>query len=273
MRRFFAVVLLVGATLQVSCSAGRDETPGAVRSHELRLYFEENADALVRDIQAMLPELEHGEVSRAQSRYARARVRYSQIELAAEAYPRLDERINARPLGGAPSNGFHAIERQLWIHEDTRRTVVEARRLLRAAKQLRAEIPAVAALSADRLALATSELLAEVVEVKLNNEEQVYADADLVDVSANLEAAGAVLAALRPVLDKRSRARLRSDLRRAYAAIARYGTPARDPNQPRGRSPGAIFTVFSELSPAEIEALRDPIAALSAAFSSARLAG
>lgn len=259
-----AAILAVALT---ACGSSDDE-PAAVRSAEYRAYLEENAAALVRAIQAMQPELEHGEVERAGSRYARARVRYSQIEPEAERFPALDARINALP-GEVPAKelgGFHAIERSLFEAGSTAGTVAIGRRLIADTKELQRKIET-ASFSAAQLAAGASGILEEISKVKLADREQPYADAELVDISANLEAVGAAYRALQPALTEEEQERIQPLLRKAYAGIAEYGNPARDPDQSRDRSPGAIFVVFDELSTAEIAALRKQAEALGRAFS------
>ena len=260
-----ALLLVLAIT---GCGSGREGPPAVVRSAPYRAYLEENAASLVRAIQAMLPELEHGEVSRAQSRFVRARVRYSQIEPAAKAFPQLNARIDGLPRQVTESRltGFHRIERELWEAEDAAGMTAVARRLLADTKQLQEDLVS-ADFSAQELAGGARRILSEISTVKLTNKEDVYSGADLVEVSGNLEAVGAAFGALRPILTESERARLRTLLHRAYAKVAEYGTPARDPDQPRDLSPGAIFIVFDELSPDEVEQLDRPIRALGGAFS------
>lgn len=253
------------------CGSGGEEPAAVIEAGEYRAYLEESSAALVRAIQAMLPELEHGEVERAGSRYARARVRYSQVEPAAERFPKLDARINALPGEAPPGrlSGFHRIEESLFEVGETIGTVAVGRRLLADAKQLERRLGA-ASFSAEQLATGASEVLYEIARVKLAGKEQPFAGAELVDVSANLEAVGAAFRALRPALTEEERRRINPLLRRAYAGIAQYGAPARDPDQPRDRSPGTQFTVFEELASAEVKALRRQAEALGAAFAEVR---
>lgn len=249
------------------CGSGQKEPPEVTRSAPYLAFLDENSASLVRAIQAMLPELEHGRVARAQSRFARARVRYSQIEPAAEGFPELNARIDALP-GEVPAGdltGFHRIERALWKSEDTAGTATIAKQLIADTKQLEEKL-GTARFSAKQLATGARRILDEDAAVKLANREQVYAGADLVDVSANLEAVGAAYRALMPALDEGERAEIRARLWKAYGAVDDYGTPARDPDQPRGRSPGAVFVVFDELSGAEVATLKRRVKALGAAF-------
>jgi iron uptake system component EfeO len=268
-----AVALAAVAILALSLNAcgSEEESAASVGAVEYRAYLEENAAALVRAVQAMQPELENGEVERAGSRFARARVRYSQVEPAAEAFATLDARINALP-GQVPANelrGFHAIERSLFEAGNTAGTAVIGRRLIADTKELERRLASVP-FSAEQLAAGATTILDEIAQVTLAGKEQPYAGADLVDVSANLEAVAAAYHALEPTLTDEERQQLQPLLRRAYAGIGAYGVPARDPDQPWDRSPGTQFTVFEELSAAEVKALREQAEALGAAFAEVR---
>jgi iron uptake system component EfeO len=263
-----AVALILAALLGGCGSSGAEEPSEAVRLGAYRAYLRENTASLVRAIQAMQPELERNQVSRAQSRFARARVRYSQVAPGAEEFPQLDARINGLP-GEDPADrlsGFRRIERELWKSGDTAGMAPVGKQLIADTEKL-GEHLVEANFTAVQLAAASERILSRISTLKLSDKEDAYSGLALVDVSANLEAVGAELAALEPALTQAEQAQLRRLLNKAYAAIAQYGTPARDPNQPRGRSPGAIFVIFEELSPAEIEELDQPVRVLRNAFS------
>jgi iron uptake system component EfeO len=251
---------------------GSDDAPTAqLKIGPYREYLVQSSADLLRAVQAMKPELEQGDVGRAQSRFARARVRYSQLEPAAEAFPALNLRIDGR-FGEVPLSrlaGFHRIEKPLFGSETTVGTIAPTESLISDSKRLQQAI-AEKRFSAQELASSSERILGEVSTVKLANQEQPYADADLVDISANLEAVGAALAALRPVLNDEERQDMQGLMNDAYSAIGEYGTPARDPDQPRDLSPGALFVVFDELSPAEIRELRKRVEPLRLAFADLR---
>lgn len=254
-----------------ACGSSEEEPPAVIEAGAYRAYLEENAAALVRAVQAMQPELENGEVERAGSRFARARVRYSQVEPAAETLAALDARINASPSQGEAGRlrGFQAIERALFEAGSTDGTAGIGRRLIADTKELERRLAA-ASFSAEQLAAGATAILDEIAKVTLAGKEQPYAGADLVDVSANLEAVGAAYRALRPALTEEERQRARPPLRRAYAGIDVYGEPARGPNQAWDRSPGTQFTVFEELSAAEVKTLREQAEELGAVFAEIR---
>lgn len=255
--------MLILAAIAVSpltaCGSGDDEPP-PIKGAQYREYLEENAALLVRAIQAMRPELENGEVERAQSRYVRARVRYAQIEPIAEHFPELDAKINALPTE-VPTNelaGFHRIEQPLFAAETTKGTVAPGKQMIADTKALKARLQT-ERFTAQQLASDSIRIIDEISTAKLGGKEEPYADADLVDVSANLEAVGAAFEALKPALSAEQRKSIEKALRKAYAVIGEYGTPARERDQPYERSPGVTFIIFSELSEEEIEALREPV--------------
>ncbi|HWN72982.1 MAG TPA: hypothetical protein VNN15_04145, partial [Solirubrobacterales bacterium] len=55
---------------------------------------------------------------------------------------------------------------------------------------------------------------------------------------------------------------LHSRLKQAYAEMTHWGNPASDPEQTRGRSPGAIFVWFEDLSPSDIAKIKQRIEAV-----------
>ena len=235
-----AVAVLALAVVAAGCGSGAHEPPTTIEFARYHRYLMTNTASLVRDAQAMQPELEHNAVLRAQSRYARARVRYSQIEPAAEMFPDLNAAVDARPDQASAKGwtGFHRIERALF-NEGAARTVAPlGRKLIEDAKALERKLSSVEPTAA-QLAAGAGRILTQISTVTLANKEEAYSDVDLVDVSANLEAVGAAFEALKPALTPEERIAVEARLGKAYAAIGEYGTPARDPDQPRARSPGS----------------------------------
>lgn len=255
------------ATVVAACGSSGDATtvaPAKVKAGRYRTFVEVNTQHMVRALQAMLPEIEAGEVSRAESRYSRARVYYSQIEPASEMFGALDKRIDGLEgeVSAADFGGFHRIEKALFLEETTKGMTPVAKRLLDDAKSLEPKLQT-ARFSAGDLVDGVNRILGQIVHTKLAGLEEPYSQTALVDVSGNLEAAGAALDALQPtVIDPEQWKELSTRLEHAFSAIETYGFPARNPDQPRQRSPGAVFTAFEELSPAEVNELRGRLEAL-----------
>ncbi len=270
-RKTVLLVLAVASLLAAAsgCGSADGDSP-PIDSPAYRAYLKESAGQLVKKVEAMLPELEQGEVERAQSSFARARVSYSQIEPAAEAFPKLNTRIDARPdeMPAAELRGFHRIEKPLFAViglEKTAGTASAARGLIDDAKELRRRL-ATAEFTAGQLAASSRRILGEVSMVKLANKEQIYAESDLVNVSANLEAVGAAIDALRPALTAEERTELGGRLQTAYDSVGLHGTGVLKSDQPQSPSAGTIFIALSELSTVEIEGMQRKVNALGKAF-------
>ena len=263
------LLLLAVAAVAGGCgSAGGDPPP--IDSSGYRTYIEENADQLLEDVETMLPQLEQGNVFRAQSSFAQARVSYSQIEPAAEEFPKLNTQIDARPdeMPGGELPGFHQVEKPLFEVpglESTTGTAPVARVLIDDIKELRRRLAA-AEFTAEELVTGSSRILREISTVKLEDKEQIYAELDVVDVSANLEAVGAALDALRSALTPEERAELRGRLETAYDSVGLHGSPARVSAQPQDPSAGTEFIALGDLSRFEIEGMQIKVDALRSAF-------
>jgi iron uptake system component EfeO len=212
------------------------------------------------------------ELSKAQSRYATARVPYGHVELAAELVPELALRINAR-RGEVPRGelgGFHRIEEGLWGRESTAGLQPVAERLLGDVEELQRRLRSVE-LDPVQIATAAGRLLDEIAAVKVAGREEPYGDLDLVDVGAAVEGAEAALKAVRPLLAERDAellAEVEARFDDVYAGVGEYGTLAREPEQPWPIAPGATFVIYSEMARSDLRRLQRQIEGLADAFSS-----
>lgn len=254
--------VLMGCALVLSvtgCGSGGGVPPEAVQTGRYRSYLEENAALLVKDVKWIRAAIRFGSVSRASSRYAMSRVRYSEIEPAAEAFSALNQRIDALE-SNAPGafEGFHRLERAFFVEHTLQGTEAISRRLLDAVEELQRRLHT-APLSAASIAAGAARTLEDVDGMKLGGTEEPHTGLTLVDVSGNLEAVWAGLEALKPTLadDEELQGRIERQLRRTYAVVSEYGTPAREPKQPRADAPGELFVVYSELTPGQVASLRD----------------
>jgi iron uptake system component EfeO len=190
--------LTVSGELKTESSAKVDAAVAKYRE-----YLEENADELVAKTKPFVAAVEAGDVARAKSLYAPARIPYERIEPVAESFGSLDPRIDARENDVAPSEfeGFHRIEKALW-EEGT------AKGMGPVAKQLQADVEELAGkvetvdLQAVQIANGANELLGEVSASKITGEEERYSHTDLVDFEANVEGAEAAFEAVKPLLDE-----------------------------------------------------------------------
>jgi iron uptake system component EfeO len=252
------------------CGGGNDELAAAIDRY--RSVMREDMAHLAAKTDALAGQIEDGELGKAQSRYAMARVRYSRVEpLAEELFGPLDVRIDAGSDQVPPDElaGFHRIERAMWRDEETDGLGPVARRLHADVEELRSGVET-AELDPLRIARGASNLIAELPTEMLAGDLEPFADCDLVDAAANVEGAEAAFEAVRPSLaehDEALVAELEARFQRALSALDEYGTLFRDPEQTRAAAPGASFIIYSEISPSErrklaqrIDALAEPLA-------------
>jgi iron uptake system component EfeO len=191
-----------------------------------RSYLEENTDELVAKTAPFVAAVEAGDVAKAKSLYAAARIPYEKIEPVAESFGSLDPRIDAREndVPASEFEGFHRIEKALW-EEDT------AKGMAPVAEQLQADVEELAAkvktvdLQAVQIANGANELLGEVSASKITGEEERYSHTDLVDFEANVEGAEAAFEAVKPLLDETDpelSGEIEADFKMVFASLEPY---------------------------------------------------
>src|SRR5262249_20713176 len=101
-----------GATASASENAAVDQ---------YRAYLEQNTDELVAKTQPFVASVIVGNLARAKSLYAAARIPYERIEPVAESFGDLDPRIDAREndVPAKEFGGFHRLEKALWVEGST----------------------------------------------------------------------------------------------------------------------------------------------------------
>jgi iron uptake system component EfeO len=202
------------------------EVEKAIASY--RDYLEKNTAELTAETKPFVAAVVAGDVARAKSLYAAARIPYERIEPVAESFGDLDPRIDARAndIKKSEFGGFHRIEKALW-EEDT------AKGMTPVAQQLQADVAELAAkvktvdLQAVQIANGANELLGEVSASKITGEEERYSHIDLVDFEANVEGSEAAFEAVEPLLgskDPKLAKEIEADFKKVYAALKPYET-------------------------------------------------
>jgi iron uptake system component EfeO len=169
---------------------------------QYRQYLETSADELVEETEPLVAAVVAGDVAKAKRLYTTARVPYERIEPVAESFGDLDPRIDARQ-NDVPANkfeGFHRIEKALWVEGTTGGMTPVANRLLADVKELQRKVETVD-LQAAQIANGANELLGEVSASKITGEEERYSHTDLVDFEANVEGAEAAFDAVEPLVE------------------------------------------------------------------------
>ena len=161
-----------------------------------------------------------GDVAKAKALFPVARTYWERIEPVAEIFGDLDPKIDGREEvieEGMEFTGFHRIEKDLWVTGDISKSGPMADQLMADIKEIVAMANA-EKLSPLQLANGAKELLDEVATGKITGEEDRYSHTDLWDFNANLEGSKAAVAALRPVLEERAPALVKT-LDEEFAAV------------------------------------------------------
>jgi iron uptake system component EfeO len=191
-------VLTVSGELETENSAAVE---GAVEDY--RSYLEENTAELVQATEPFVAAVVAGDVAKAKSLYAPARIPYERIEPVAESFGSLDPKIDARE-NDVPANefeGFHRIEKALWEEGSAEGMAPVAEQLQADVEELARKVKTVE-LQAVQIANGANELLGEVSASKITGEEERYSHIDLVDFEANVEGSEAAFEAVKPLLDE-----------------------------------------------------------------------
>ena len=181
-----------------------DELAGSLAQY--RRYVTAQVDGLVPTVEEFADAVKAKDVDRARSLFPRARTGWERIEPIAESFEDIDAKVDAREQDQRPPDvawtGFHRLERDLWVDGLRADAPAVADQLVADVKDLQTEVPGVE-LTPPELAKGAKELLDEMAIVKLVGAEDSYSHTDVWDIDANIEGVRAVVAALRPVIDRK----------------------------------------------------------------------
>ena len=141
-------------------------------------------------------------MAKAKTLFGPTRAYYERIEPVAESFGDLDPDIDARENDvddPAQWEGFHRIEKALWVSGSTAGMGPVANKLVANVEKLQALV-ATARYQPAQLANGASELLDEVGKSKVTGEEDRYSHTDLFDFAANVEGAQKAYQLLAPEL-------------------------------------------------------------------------
>src|SRR6185436_9877478 len=146
----------------------------------------------------------------------------------AESFGTLDPRIDAREndVPASEFEGFHRIEKALWVAGTTAGMAPVAEQLLADVEELRRKVRTVE-LQAVQIANGANELLGEVSASKITGEEERYSHVDLVDFEANVEGSEAAFEAVKPLLDEDDAdlaGEIESDFKAVFNSLQPYRT-------------------------------------------------
>jgi iron uptake system component EfeO len=235
-------------TLNVSGKLAGETSPAVDAAiAQYRGYLEENTTELLAATKPFVAAVVAGEVDKAKSLYAPARIPYERIEPVAESFGDLDPRIDSREndVPASEWGGFHKIEKALWVDNSAKGMAPVAEQLLADVEELEAKVKTVD-LQAVQIANGANELLGEVSASKITGEEERYSHIDLVDFEANVEGAEAAFEAVKPLLDTENDPGLPKEIEAGFAKVEASLQPYRR---------GDGFVLYTDLTKADTRKL------------------
>lgn len=194
-------------TLTVSGEAAKqlsdsEELTAAGDSYER--YVKSQTVALIDKTTEFVEAVKAGDVEEAKTLFPVARTYWERIEPVAEKFGDLDPITDGREpdakAEGVDFTGWHRIEKQLWVANDTKGMDKYADQLLDNVKEI-VRLGEDSPLTALELAQGSKALLDEVAAGKITGEEDEFSHTDLWDFKANIEGSEAAINSLRPVLE------------------------------------------------------------------------
>ncbi|GLW31129.1 iron uptake system protein EfeO [Actinoplanes regularis] len=217
-------------------------------------YVKSQSGALIEQTTAFVTAVKAGDVEKAKTLFPIARTYWERIEPVAESFGDLDPAIDARDGDLEPGQkwtGFHKIEKDLWVTKDISKSGPDADKLLADVQTIVNKANTVT-FSPVELANGAKELLDEVASGKITGEEDRYSHTDLWDFAANLEGSQGAVQALRPALEERDPALVKT-LDENFAKV--------EASLEKHRS-GDGWKLHNQLTQAELKELSDNINAL-----------
>ena len=218
-------------------------------------YVRSQTAALLPKTEEFVAAVKAQDIEKAKALFPIARTYWERIEPVAEIFGDLDPKIDGREEvieEGMEFTGFHRLEKDLWAPKpDVSKDGPIADQLLADVKEIVAKANA-EKLSPLQLANGAKALLDEVATGKITGEEDRYSHTDLWDFNANVEGSKAAIAALRPVLEERDPALVKTldtEFANVDAALGKHRA-------------GDGWKLHNQLSQADLKTLSDAINAL-----------
>jgi iron uptake system component EfeO len=188
-----------GASAAPTAAADTSLTDATSKYHD---YVVAEVDALTTATKAFTDAVRGGDIAKAKTLFAPARVHYENIEPVAESFGDLDPNIDAR-IDDVPDpaqwTGFHRIEKALWVDNSLAGMAPMADKLDADVATLKSKV-ATNTYQPAELANGASDLLTEVSTTKVTGEEDRYSHTDLWDFAANIAGAREAFELLKPAL-------------------------------------------------------------------------
>ena len=254
---FTATKTDAAATVDVERAAQIDSA-----NSDYAVYVSDQIDQLVTGTDSFAAAYMNGDDDTARSLYAKTRVHWERVETIAESFGDLDPKLDLREADleeGQDWTGWHAIEKDLWPAEaEAGFEAYSAKKRAALTEQLVADTATLDD-NVQELSFTLSQqtngaigLLDEVATGKVTGEEEAWSHTDLWDFQANVDGAQVLYAGVRDIL-------LQEDVDLAAALDTEFAALQTLLDAERV---GDGFTIYTDLSSAEIRALADQVNAL-----------
>jgi iron uptake system component EfeO len=172
---------------------------------EYKVYLVLQSGAVVAAAEALAVAIRAGDLDKARSLYAAARLPYKHIEPVTTRFADLAEAINpvadylAQREADPAFTGYHRIEYGLFGKGDTAALPAVADKLVADLTELKSRIGGLKLAPAD-LAPSAARMASQLAEGRIADGEDRYSRSDLGDIAANLEGIGKLAGLLRPIV-------------------------------------------------------------------------
>lgn len=222
---------------------------------EYKKYVDEQSDLYLKLTTEFVNLVKADKFEQAKALYPEARAPWERIEPIAESFGDLDPRMDGREADMQADEvftGYHRLEKDLWLQGRKADTNKMADQLLADATELN-RLTKTVELTPVGIASGAKTLLDEVAKTKIGGEEEVFSHTDLWDFDANVQGSQYALQTLRPVLQERD-PQLLAQIDERFGALNKLLQSHRK---------GTGFKLYTELTPAEVKALQQPLSAVS----------
>jgi iron uptake system component EfeO len=225
-------------------------------------YVQDQSDQLLDKTTTFVDAYKAGDDAAARALYPVARTHWERIETVAESFGDLDPRMDLREADVEPGTewtGWHLLEKDLWPADATDYTPLTSAQRTTYADDLLANTVELdkrvqtLTYTVDQIANGSRGLLEEVATGKVTGEEEAWSHTDLYDFQANVDGARVGFEGVKPIVVENDPA-LATELQTRFDALQKLLDAQRV---------GDGFTLYDDVSTADIKKLSDAVNALS----------
>ena len=245
---------LIGGTMTTRASTSVDNVTTKQMVAYYLSYVDEQADLLIKQTKLFTAAVKKGDLNQAKTLYEPAHQYYEMIEPIAEQFGDLDASIDAR-ANDVPANqwqGFHVIEKSLWVQNTTKNMGPVADKLMSDVNSLRKKVDTVT-LTPEGIVDGAVGLLDEASKSKITGEEERYSHTDLADLMANVEGSQSAFQVFKTYLSTKNPALLQ-EITTKFQQVEQNMAPFQT-----GKD---TYVTYTSLAPADVHKISESINAV-----------